>query len=87
MDVGANDTAVDELVELLDNLYSSYILQNNTAQLTAAIPSNLFNNDSQLIENARGFFMKNFQSIMKVKSRAVCNALRFYILWKQILCN
>lgn len=59
MDIGANDTTVDELIQYLDDVYSSYILHNDTAKLTVAIPSDL--------EGAKGFFMKNFQSIVKVR--------------------
>jgi len=59
MDVGANDTALNELMQYLDNVYSSYILRNDTAKLAVAIPSDL--------EGAKGFFMKNFQSIIKVR--------------------
>lgn len=67
MDVGnINDTAVDELIQTLDHLCRTYVLQNNTAE---AKSTTLFSNDSsQLMENARGFFMRNYQAIMKVRN-------------------
>ena len=73
-----NDTTVDELIQTLDHLCKTYVLHNTTAQPK---PSILFNNDSnqlmsnQLMESARGFFMKNYQSIMKVE------ITRKFILW------
>ena len=85
MDIKSNDTRVDELMQLLDNLYSSYILHNATNTTTADLPLLGITNYTYLMGNAGGFLMN--QSSVKARRMIFCRTsaerenLGFPMLW------